>query len=159
MAKFEIERKFLVSGDSYKALSTKKIEIEQGYLSRKPEATVRVRIKDDKAVITIKGITRGYVREEYEYEIPEEDAREMMKMCQGLVIRKTRWIVPFEGCDWEVDEFKGTLIGLTLAEIELPSSEAEFKIPPFIGKEVTLDSRFFNSNLSDETLTQNTQSS
>lgn len=159
MAKFEIERKFLVKDSTYKSLATKRIEIEQGYLSRKIEATVRVRIKDENAVITIKGITRGCVREEYEYEIPVEDARNMIKMCRGFIIRKTRWIVPFEGYDWEVDEFKGTLIGLTLAEIELPSPETEFKIPPFIGKEVTLDPRFFNSNLSDEILTQNTQSS
>lgn len=159
MAKFEIERKFLVPDDSYKALSVKRIEIMQGYLSRKPEATVRVRIKNETAVITIKGITRGYVREEYEYEIPVEDAHEMMKMCDGLIINKTRWVVPFNGFEWEVDEFHGALQGLTLAEVELPSTDIDIKIPSFIGQDVSADPRFFNSNLSDETLTQNTQSS
>lgn len=147
MPKFEIERKYKVKSESYKDIATNHTKIIQGYLSRNPEATVRVRIKGNAAMLTVKGITNGCVREEYEYEIPAEDAREMMKMCQGMVIEKTRWIVEYKGYVWEVDEFKGALAGLTLAEVELPSADIIPELPEFVGEDVTGNPKYFNSNL------------
>lgn len=148
MAKYEIERKFLVKNGSYKELAVERYVIKQGYLSRRPESTVRVRLLDSEAFLTVKGVTRGNVREEYEYPVPAEDAERMLGMCEGPVIEKVRWIVPYAGKRWEVDEFGGALKGLTLAEIELESVDEEFSKPDFIGKEVSSDPRYFNSNLS-----------
>jgi len=146
MAK-EIERKYLVKNSTFKALSTNRMTISQGYLSRNPDATVRVRLTDGRAFLTVKGRNNGPVRDEWEYGIPCEDARDMLHCCQGNVIEKTRHIVPYGGFVWEVDEFHGRHEGLVLAEIELPSPDAEFDIPPFVGEEVTGDDRYYNSNL------------
>ena len=147
MAK-EIERKYLVINDSYKHMATNSIEISQGYLSRKIEATVRVRIANQTARLTIKGANSGIVRNEWEYEIPLNDAREMLSNCvSGRLIIKTRYIVPFAGYVWEVDNFHGDLEGLTIAEIELPDKDPTFSLPPFIGREVTGDPAYYNSNL------------
>ena len=147
MPKFEIERKFLVIDDSFKESASDFIDIEQGYLSRRKESTVRIRVAGGKGFLTVKGITLGTRREEYEYEIPAEDARRMLMMCEGKIISKRRWLVPFDGHIWEVDEFKGSLAQLTVAEIELPLESASFRLPPFIGKEVTGDPEYYNSNL------------
>ena len=147
MAK-EIERKFLVTGDSYRALSSGSKHIEQAYLNRDPRATVRVRIVDGEARLTVKGINDGAVRDEWEYAIPVSDAREMIDRCAtGRVIVKTRFIVPFGGRTWEVDEFEGSLTGLVVAEVELPTADAEVSLPPFAGEEVTGDPRYYNSSL------------
>lgn len=147
MAK-EIERKFLVKNTSYRELSSKSISITQAYLSRDPRATVRVRIIGPEARITVKGITEGAVRDEWEYAIPVEDAREMIASCaSGRVIRKTRFIVPFDGMIWEVDEFEDTLAGLVVAEVELPAADVAITLPPFVGEEVTGDARYYNSSL------------
>lgn len=143
----EIERKFLVKNDGYKQMASNSIFISQGYLSRDPQRTVRIRIRDDKGFITVKGITKGAVREEYEYEIPADDARDMLKLCDGHIVEKRRWYVNFEGHLWEVDEFAGSLAPLTVAEIELPSADTSFGRPPFIGREVTGDPHYYNSNL------------
>ena len=151
MAK-EIERKFLVVSNSYKQLAVRGYEISQGYLSSDPQATVRVRIKDDRGFLTVKGITVGAERDEWEYEIPVDDARQMLALCGTRVLSKTRWIIPaeVEGSDdaaWEVDQFHGALEGLTVAEIELPSADLNVSLPTFIGSEVTGDVRYYNSSL------------
>lgn len=143
----EIERKFLVTDNSYKGIATEKIEITQGYLNRDPDRTVRVRLWNGEAFLTVKTRNQGIVRNEWEYRIPADDAREMLKACEGI-LEKTRYIVPAEnGLKWEVDEFHGRHEGLTVAEIELPSEDYEVGFPPFIGKEVSDDPRYYNSNL------------
>lgn len=119
----------------------------QGYLNRDPERTVRVRIAGDKGYLTIKGKTEGDTRLEFEYGIPLHDAEEMLKMCEGKIVEKTRYYVPFGGHTWEVDEYAGRLKGLVLAEIELPESTHDYDVPPFCGDEVTGDPRYYNSNL------------
>ncbi len=146
MAK-EIERKFLVISDLYKNMATSINNIKQGYLSSKKEATIRVRIKDNDAYITIKGVTYGVTRDEWEYLIPECEAVEMLKLSQGVIIEKTRYIVEYEGYVWEVDEFHGVHDGLVVAEIELTDEKETFPIPPFIGEEVTGNVAYYNSTL------------
>lgn len=147
MAK-EIERKFLVTDNSYRAMASAERHIVQGYLSRDPRATVRVRIADGRAWLTVKGRNDGAVRDEWEYEIPMSDARDMLGRCaMGRVIEKTRYIVDYGGRRWEVDEFGGELSGLTVAEIELDSADEQPELPPFVGDEVTGDPRYYNSAL------------
>lgn len=143
----EIERKFLVADPSFKELATSKISIKQGYLSRDADATVRVRIANGKAFLTVKTRNDGCVRNEFEYAVPADDAKTMLGICKGLVIDKTRYIVPFGGLTWEVDEFHGALAGVTIAEVELPSADARFPMPPFAGQEVTGKPEYYNSNI------------
>ena len=144
----EIEHKFLVSGP-YKHLATDISHIVQGYLSDDPERTVRIRIRDDQAFITIKGPSSsdGLSRLEWEQPIPLDQARQLLTLCLPGTIDKHRHIVPYEGHRWEVDEFHGHLEGLTLAELEVPSADTEFAAPPFLGPEVTGDPRYYNSQL------------
>lgn len=152
MAK-EIERKFIVNNKSYREIAQHCHEICQGYLSTDPDATVRVRILDDKGFVTIKTRNQGCVRNEWEYAVPLVDACQMMEACKGRTIEKTRYIVVPEddvkGLRWEVDEFHGRLQGLVVAEIELPSPDTPFETPSFIGREVTGDARYYNSSLSE----------
>ncbi len=148
----EIERKFIVISESYKAEAVRHYEISQWYLNRDKERTVRVRIRDDKAFLTVKGPNTGIVRDEYEYEIPYGDAVSMKSLADGMVIEKTRWIAEVEGHRWEIDEFHGDLQGLTLAEIELEKSDETFTKPIYIGDEVSGDSRYFNSSLASGSL-------
>ena len=143
----EIEHKYLVVYDSYRDMATDRVEIRQGYLSRAANCVVRVRILGDRAFITVKGKTAGDTRLEYEYPIPVDDARDMLALCSGNIIAKTRYIVPYEGFTWEVDEFAGHLEGLVIAEIELTSSGTQYKRPPFVGENVTGNPRYYNSNL------------
>lgn len=143
----EIEHKYLVKNDSFKLLSTSSFTISQGYLCRDPERTVRIRIKGDKGYITIKGKNSGAVRAEFEYEIGFQDAEQLLAMCQPPIISKTRYIVPFEGNIWEVDEFYGSLKGLITAEIELSSPDESYGIPDFVGINVTGNPEYYNSNL------------
>ncbi len=146
MAK-EIERKFLVVGDAWRALASG-TTFRQGYLSTVKERTVRVRTIGDKGFLTVKGITVGATRLEYEYEIPVADANEMLEgLCEQPIIEKDRYKIPYEGFTWEIDEFVGVNTGLIVAEIELPSEDQEFSRPDWIGEEVTGDPRYFNSNL------------
>lgn len=149
MAK-EIERKFLTADSSYRAEAISRHEIAQGYLSVNPDATVRVRIKDDEAYITVKSRNRGATRNEWEYRIDSSEARQMLdSCCQSRLITKTRYIVPAEnGLKWEIDEFHGSLEGLVVAEIELPHEDTAFLRPPFIGEEVTGNPYYYNSSLS-----------
>ena len=144
----EIEHKFLVSGP-YKHIATDISHIVQGYLSDDPERTVRIRIRDDEAFITIKGPSSsdGLSRLEWEQPIPLDQARQLLALCLPGTIDKHRHIVPYEGHRWEVDEFHGHLEGLTLAELEVPSADTEFAIPPFLGPEVTGNPRYYNSQL------------
>ena len=134
----EIERKFLVKGD-FKSEVFKSTRITQGYLSSVPERTVRVRVKGEKGFITIKGIGNesGASRYEWEKEIPVEEVRELLKICEPGVIDKTRYLVKNGEFTFEVDEFYGDNEGLTVAEIELPDEQAEFNRPAWLGEEVT----------------------
>jgi adenylate cyclase len=146
MAK-ETERKFLVKDDSYKKPG-KGEYLQQGFLSTDKERVVRVRIKGDKAWLTIKGSSQGATRTEYEYEIPKEDAEYLMEhLCIKPTIEKHRYLVEHAGFTWEVDEFHGENEGLVLAEIELPGEDTPFDLPAWVGEEVTGDARYFNSNL------------
>lgn len=143
----EIEHKYLVTSDEFKQQACSCSEITQGFLSRDPERTVRVRIRDDKGYITIKGKGAGAAHPEFEYEIPLDDARQMLPLCQPPIIEKTRHIVIHEGNRWEVDEFHGQLQGIVLAELEVPNEDYTFPLPPFVGQEVTGDRRYYNSQL------------
>ncbi len=149
----EIERKFLVKNDEYKAQATVNTRIVQGYLSSVPERTVRVRIKGDKGYITIKGIGNesGASRFEWEKEIPAEDVENLLRIAEPGVIDKNRWLVPAGGkLKFEVDEFHGDNEGLTVAEIELDSEDDHFERPEWLGAEVTGDVRYYNSMLMKE---------
>ena len=147
----EIERKYLVTSDSYKQMAVARYHICQGYISREKTGTVRIRITDDKAYLTIKGKPAAghFARYEWEKEIDVQEAKELMQLCQGTIIDKTRWIIPAaeEGLKWEVDEFHGKHAGLTLAEIELTSEEQAVEKPDFVGEDVTSDPRYYNANM------------
>ena len=143
----EIEHKFLVKNDSYRSMAVSESEIMQGFLSRVPERTVRVRARGDKGFITIKGKGSGAAHPEFEYEVPLDDAKQMLSMCEPPVINKTRYIVMHDGNRWEIDEFHGELQGLVIAELEVVSEEYRFSLPPFVGLEVTGDRRYYNSQL------------
>lgn len=144
---FEIEHKYLVCNDSYRELAKQKHFIRQGYLSRDKNRTVRVRTKDDTAYLTIKTRNIGDTRCEYEYEIPFSDALPLLEACIPPVIEKTRYLVDFSGHTWEIDEFDGFLSGIRIAEIELSNSDEEYALPPFAGKNVTGDAKYYNSNI------------
>lgn len=147
----EIERKFKVKSEEFRKMSSSCTDIRQGYLSRDPMRTVRVRVRCSAAgslgYITVKGITSGAVREEYEYEIPAADAERMLSLCEGRILSKTRWIVPYGDHLWEVDEFHGDLSPLIVAEVELSAADEAVSLPPFVGEEVTGDARYYNSSL------------
>lgn len=149
----EIERKFLVAGASWKDGATGTL-IRQGYLSSVKERTVRVRVAGGKAFLTIKGVNRGVTRTEFEYPIPIDEAAAMLDaLCERPLIEKTRWVVPFKGFTWEVDEFHGENTGLVVAEVELPTAETTPALPPWVREEVTSDPRYFNANLARKPFT------
>ena len=142
----EIERKFLVDKRKLYTLNYSGEEmIAQGYLSTNP--TVRVRLKNNRGFLTIKSSTRGISRQEFEYEIPTEDAEELLKLCGRNVLKKIRRTIEFNGHIWEVDFFMGRHAGLVLAEVELNSAEEYVDLPDWVTKEVSEDARYFNSNL------------
>ncbi|SLM29104.1 conserved hypothetical protein [Desulfamplus magnetovallimortis] len=181
----EIERKFLLQNDSWKTPDLKGIHIKQGYIANSPEAVVRVRVSGDSGFLTVKGKTTGATRLEFEYNIPLQDAIEMLDLCRhkqrvsntskevaaesndkkiavdghGIVadyaakltapaiIEKIRYMVNFKGFEWSIDIFSGSNQGLAVAEIELEHEEQQFEYPPWAGKEVTGDPRYYNSNL------------
>lgn len=143
----EIERKFLVTATTYRDLA-KGTHYKQGYLNSQKERVVRVRTIDETGFMTVKGLTKGATRLEYEYEIPAKDADELLELlCEQPIIDKHRFKVPMDGFVWEIDEFHGENEGLTVAEIELASEDQTFNKPDWIGEEVTGDPRFYNSNL------------
>lgn len=145
----EIERKFLVTDDSYKTMAFHSDRIAQGYLCREGGNSARVRVRGDKGYLTIKGpsMDGGLSRFEWEKEIPESEAWELLKLCHGGIIDKTRHLVKCGNHTFEVDEFHGDNDGLVVAEVELESADETFERPPFLGKEVTGDKRYYNSSL------------
>jgi adenylate cyclase len=144
----ETERKFLVKGE-FRHMAVKKISITQLYLSKDPQKTIRLRISDDKAFLTIKTplSSESIARSEWEFQIPLEDANEMMKICLPGKIIKTRYLIPAGKHKFEVDVFHDKNEGLVIAEIELESEDQQFDIPEFIGAEVTGNPVYYNSNL------------
>jgi adenylate cyclase len=143
----EIERKDLIKDDTWRK-DASGTTYRQGYLSTVKERTVRVRTIDDKGFLTIKGITIGATRREYEYEIPMADANEMLdELCEKPIIEKTRFKISHAGLTWEIDEFAGVNQGLIVAEVELESEDQNIDFPPWVGEEVSGDPRYFNSNL------------
>lgn len=144
----EIERKFLVTGD-FRQDACDSFRLVQGYISTDPDRTVRVRIKGEQGFLTIKGRSSadGLSRYEWEKEIPLAEARELMALCGPEVIDKTRYLVPFGGHTYEVDEFYGSNQGLILAEIELGDEQETFLKPSWLGEEVTGNTRYYNSML------------
>lgn len=148
----EIERKFLVTGDQWRQGAG--VRYSQGYLSRDKARTVRVRVAGDKAFLTIKGVSRGAARAEFEYEIPVAEAEQLLELSDGPLIRKLRYKVRHDGLTWEVDEFLGDNTGLVVAEVELTSEDQTFTKPSWVGKEVTDDQRYYNSNLASHPYSQ-----
>lgn len=145
----EIERKYLVVDRSFEPMATECHHIVQGYLLAEPGRSIRIRIVDDtRAVITIKGAGKGAARQEFEYAIPLDDARQLINLAVGNIIDKYRYIVVHEGNRWEVDVFGGVHKGLVMAELELPSEDYTYPLPSFVGKEVTGDPRYHNAVLS-----------
>ena len=153
----EIERKFLVVGEAWKRESIGKQTIKQGYLSKDPDRTVRVRVKDDRAYLTIKSRPNenGFSRFEWEKEIDVMDAEQLLALCPDT-IEKTRWLVPCLSPKtsnlsplliWEVDEFHGRLAGRVLAELELPTEDTPFVKPTWLGEEVTGNPAWYNANM------------
>ena len=143
----EIERKFLVQGLAWR--TGQPIHFSQGYLNRDADRTVRVRLADQKGFLTVKGRTVGASRIEFEYEIASDDARQLLEICLEPLVEKRRYLVPFAGNQWEVDEFLGENKGLVIAEIELDSEHQSFEKPDWLGVEVTHDPRYYNSRLSE----------
>lgn len=144
----EIERKFLVTSDDWRAGSVP-AQIVQGYLSRDPDRIVRVRLRDDEAFLTVKGRSSGITRAEIEFPIPIDTARDLLPLCLDPLIEKIRHEVIVGSHKWEVDEFLGASAGLVVAEVELGSEEEVFQIPGWIGLEVSQDFRYTNSYLSE----------
>lgn len=143
----EIERKFLVVSDAYRHASTG-VLYKQGYLHAGTAPIVRVRICGEQASLTIKGATTGITRAEFEYEIPVPDAEQMLdRFCHPHFIEKMRYTMAFAGSTWEIDEFFGDNAGLVVAEIELTDEAASFVRPPWLGREVSDDPRYYNNNL------------
>jgi adenylate cyclase len=142
----EIERKFLLAGDGWRALG-EPVLLRQGYLCNEPARVVRVRIEGDAACITIKGKSSGATRGEWEYPIPLGDANELLALCEQPLVEKYRRKIEFGGNVWEIDQFLGANQGLVLAEIELSSEDQAFDKPDWIGEDVTHDKRYYNSNL------------
>jgi len=150
----EIERKFLVVSDAWRAQATNSVALEQGYLARSSGVSVRVRIHDgSSAFLTLKSGGQALTRAEYEYAIPVADARELMALCQPNVIVKRRHLVPAGDLTWEVDVFGGRHDGLVLAEIELDTPDRRIGLPDWIGAEVTGDERYYNAVLADRAWT------
>lgn len=145
----EIERKFLVVGDAWQQQVVSSTRIVQGYLAQTDVLTLRVRIRDDAAYLTIKGRSSGVARSEYEYPIPVADAEGLLaEMAQGPVIEKVRHVIPVDAHTWELDVFHGDNEGLVMAEVELSDAQESFTMPSWAGLEVSDDPRYYNASLS-----------
>ena len=144
----EIERKFLVTNDAWRAHARDAARFRQGYLPGVQTASVRVRVSGERAWLNIKSATLGVTRREYEYEIPLADAQDMLEvLCERPLIEKTRHHVPHGDQLWEVDVFEGDNAGLVVAELELGSPDEPFDRPPWVGDEVSHDPRYYNVSL------------
>lgn len=141
----ETERKFLVKGTEWRQGDP--VHVRQAYLNRDKERTVRVRIAGSRAYLTIKGLSQGASRPEFEYEIPLPDAQVLLTLCDGPSLEKNRYTVQHGGATWEIDEFLGANAGLVIAEIELEDEQQSFQRPSWVSTEVTGDPRYFNANL------------
>ncbi|MBF0357573.1 MAG: CYTH domain-containing protein [Magnetococcales bacterium] len=143
----EIERKFLLKNNGWRGLGTGTV-YRQGFLSTVKERVVRIRIAGERATLTIKGANNGISRQEYDYEIPMDDAEDMLNnLCEKPIIEKTRYVIKHDENTWEVDEFEGENKGLIIAEVELTDAAQTFTIPDWIGDDVSDDNRYYNSNL------------
>ena len=143
----EIERKFMVLNHDFKSDSYEVIDIKQGYIFSDDNKVLRVRIASNHSKIAIK-FGEDIVRHEYEYEVPLKDAENLLKICQGYIITKKRYLIKNDGLIWEVDEFLDDNKGLVVAEIELRDENENFFKPNWIGEEVSYDKRFYNHYLS-----------
>jgi adenylate cyclase len=143
----EIERKFLVGDDSWRAGAVG-TDYRQGYLAILPHCSVRVRVADDRAWLTVKSGASGLSRLEYEYPVPRRDAEGLLELSEPVVISKTRYLLNCGGHRWEIDEFHGDNEGLVVAEIELTREDEVFEKPGWLGREVTDDVRYYNASLS-----------
>lgn len=151
----EIERKFLVKDDSWRAQVTRSENMLQGYLASTGHSSVRVRLEGDAARLNIKSAGLDIERLEFEYEIPAADAREIIdRLCEGRTVSKTRHFVELESHTFEIDEFRGENQGLVVAEVELGSRDEAFERPSWLGDEVSADPRYLNSNLATEPFTR-----
>jgi adenylate cyclase len=147
----EIERKFLLSSEKWRAVVTRSVEIIQGYIAESDTSSVRVRVADQCGSLNLKGLTLGITRKEYEYDLPLAEAREILaEFCAARVITKTRYHVEHEGHVWEIDEFSGENTGLVIAEIELSSESEVFARPEWLGDEVSGDPRYYNLRLAEQ---------
>lgn len=142
----EIERKYLVSGVAWKEQGPGTL-YRQGYLNSQKERVVRARTMGERAALTIKGVSVGATRLEFEYDIPFDDATQLLELCEQPLIEKTRYKVDHAGLTWEIDEFHGVNEGLIVAECELESEDQQIDKPDWVGEEVTGDPRYYNSNL------------
>jgi len=143
----EIERKFLVVDDGWKAAAGEGVLCKQGYLDSGQGSTVRVRIMGEQAFLTIKGATTGITRSEFEYEIPVSDADELLVLCGDAIVEKRRYFIKHSGNLWELDVFSGANAGLVMAEIELESERQPFVLPEWAGEDVSADPRYRNGSL------------
>lgn len=143
----EIERKFLVKDQSWKAQVRTQAQLKQGYLSMDTERTVRIRCTNEKAFITVKGQSEGISRQEFEYKIPISDAIQMLGLCKLPPVEKTRHTLKIGHKTWEIDVFEGVNEGLVIAEVELTSESEKFPVPSWAGKEVSDDPKYFNVQL------------
>ena len=144
----EIERKFLVTNDSWRQTASAGIPIKQGYLVGGKEASVRVRLQGDKANLNIKSATLGVRRQEFEYAIPMTEAEiNLTTLCQRPIIEKTRFLVSYANKQWEIDVFEGDNAGLIVAELELHDETEQYERPPWLGEEVSNDPRYYNTCL------------
>ena len=145
----EIERKFLVAQDSWRRQAGLSRRLRQAYLAETDRAVVRIRIEDEsRGVLTIKSAEPGLSRQEFEYEIPLDDAEALMALRRGSLLEKTRFYVPHAGRRWEVDVYGGDNEGLVIAEVELESEDAGVELPPWLGREVTGERRYYAARLS-----------
>jgi adenylate cyclase len=147
---FEIERKFLVSGDAWRRVATECSQLRQAYLTSESKASIRVRIKDNReATLTIKSRGAELRRLELEYSVPPLEAEAMIPLRRGSIIEKVRHKVPIQDLVWEIDEFSGENAGLVIAEIELNHEHQQFELPSWVGAEVTGQARYYNSALAE----------
>ena len=145
----EIERKFLVTNDSWHEAAGPGIPIKQGYLVGGKDASVRVRLQGDTANLNIKSATLGVRRQEFEYPIPLADAKVLLNtLCHRPIIEKMRYLVPYANKQWEIDVFEGDNAGLIVAELELQDESEQYETPPWLGEEVSHDPRYYNTCLS-----------
>jgi adenylate cyclase len=150
----EIEHKFLLANDGWRAEVTHSIDYRQGYLSSQPTSSIRIRVSDQHAWLNIKSATIGTHRHEYEYEIPLSDANQILdELCKKPLVEKTRHFVEHDQHTWEIDEFYGANQGLIVAELELSAIGEAFVKPAWLGVEVTHDMRYYNNNLSNHPYT------